>query len=361
MSTTVVQKALKGQTLTLEEGKTLYRLPLTTLMQTAHTLRLQKTPKNLVTWQIDRNVNITNVCQCRCKFCNFHTTLKNKRAYITPLENYKQKIDELISLHGDQLLIQGGMHPDLGLDFYTDLFMQLKAYAPNIKLHALGPPEVVFLANKEGLTYEQTLDELVTAGMDSLPGAGAEILDDRVRKIVSPAKATTDQWLEVMRIAHKKHMLTSATMMFGHVETIDERLKHLIHIRELQAEKPKEAPGFKAFIPWPFQPKNTLLQKRYDIQSPANAMEYVRMIAISRIMLPNIDNIQASWLTVGKEVGQLCLFAGANDLGSIMIEEHVVSQAGATHTLNANGMLDLIQSAGFTPQLRDQHYHYREL
>jgi len=361
MSASVLQKALKGQSLTLEEGEILYTLPLTLLMQVAHTLRLQKAPKDLVTWQIDRNVNITNICQCRCKFCNFHAPPNNERAYITPLASYKQKIDDLIRLNGDQLLIQGGMHPDLGLDFYTQLFKQLKSYAPSIKLHALGPPEIVHLAKKSGISYAQTLDTLIAAGMDSLPGAGAEILDDRVRKIVSPAKASTEEWLEVMRVAHKKHLLTSATMMFGHVETVRERLKHLIRIRELQGEKPKESTGFKAFIPWPFQPVNTVLQKQYGIELLSGAMEYVRMIAISRIMLPNIDNIQASWLTVGKEVGQLCLFAGANDLGSIMIEEHVVSQAGANHSLNTNEMLALIRSAGFTPQLRDQHYRYRNL
>ncbi len=361
MSYTLLEKAIAGQALTLEEGISIYNMPLPMLMEAAHTIRLQKTPRNLVTWQIDRNVNITNVCQCRCKFCNFHTSPKNQEAYITDIDSYKEKIDELHRLNGDQLLIQGGMHPKLGLAFYTDLFSKLKAYAPNIKLHALGPPEIVFLAKKSGLSYGETLDALVASGMDSLPGAGAEILHDRVRKIVSPAKATTQEWLEVMRIAHKKHMLTSATMMFGHVETVEERLKHLISIRELQSEKPIDAPGFKAFIPWPFQPENTVLQKKHGIQEAANAMEYVRMIAISRIMLNNIDNIQASWLTVGKEVGQLCLFAGANDLGSIMIEEHVVSQAGARHSIDTNAMVQLIKSAGFTPQLRNQEYKYREL
>jgi len=361
MHSSIIEKALAGAALNLSEGLELSKMPLSVLMATAHKIRLNKAPADIVTWQIDRNVNITNVCQCRCKFCNFHVPPKSTKGYITSIAEYKTKIDELQALGGDQLLIQGGMHPQLGLEFYTDLFEQLKAYAPNIKLHALGPPEIVHLAKKSKKTYTEVLKKLQKAGMDSLPGAGAEILSDRVRKLVSPAKATTQQWLEVMRCAHKLNMLTSATMMFGHLETYEERLEHLIHIREVQAERPVDHIGFKAFIPWPFQPTGTRLQEKYHIAQPASAMEYVKMIAISRIMLNNIDNIQASWLTVGKEIGQLCLFAGANDLGSIMIEEHVVSQAGARHSINQAGMLALIQSAGFTPQLRDQNYRYRNL
>jgi cyclic dehypoxanthinyl futalosine synthase len=328
------------------------------LMDIAHQIRRKKHPGNKVGWLIDRNVNITNVCQSRCKFCNFHTIEGKPNAYITTLDEYKQKIEELFQYGGDQLLLQGGLHPKLGLDYYVKLFSQHKSLYPNLKLHALGPPEIVHLAKMANLSFKSVLSTLIDAGLDSLPGAGAEILCDRVRKEISPGKAGSNEWLDVMREAHKLNMVTSATMMYGHVETVEERIEHLIKIRDVQAEKPSGSIGFVAFIPWPFQDEGTVLQTKYGIRNNTSAEDYVRLIAISRMMLPNVDNIQASWLTVGKDTAQLCLYAGANDFGSIMIEENVVSSAGAKYTMDAAGIQDAIRQAGFEPKLRNQKYEY---
>ncbi|MBN1187647.1 MAG: dehypoxanthine futalosine cyclase [Bacteroidales bacterium] len=352
-------RALNLENLSIEEGLVLYKeAPTASLMFVAHKIRKKKHPENKVSWQIDRNVNITNICLSRCKFCNFHTIEGKPEAYITTIDQYKQKIEELFRYGGEQLLLQGGMHPKLGLGYYVELFSTLKSLYPNIKLHALGPPEIVHLSKMENLTYKSILSTLIDAGLDSLPGAGAEILCDRVRKEISPGKAGSDEWLDVMREAHKLNMVTSATMMFGHVENIEERVEHLVKIREVQDEKPDESPGFLAFIPWPFQDEGTVLREKYGVKNHISAEEYVRLIAISRIMLPNIENIQASWLTVGKNVAQLCLHAGANDFGSIMIEENVVSSAGASYKFDAEGIQKAIRQAGFEPQLRNQKYEY---
>jgi cyclic dehypoxanthinyl futalosine synthase len=248
------------------------------------------------------------------------------------------------------------MNPELDLNFYLDLFSNLKKLYPSLKLHALGPPEVVYLSKKERLSYSVVLSRLIAAGLDSLPGAGAEILSDRVRKIVSPAKASSEEWLDVMREAHKLNLPTSATMMFGHVETARERIEHLIRIRDLQSEKQENHFGFITFIPWPFQDEGTVLLKKHGVRSSYNGPDYIRMIAMSRILLNNIKNIQASILTVGKEIGMLSLHAGANDLGSIMIEENVVSSAGASNRFNANEMQSIIKEAGFVPVRRNQKY-----
>ena len=305
---------------------------------------------------IDRNVNITNICFSQCAFCNFCRKKNSADAYVTTIEQYKNKIDELYSMGGDQLLLQGGMNPDLGLGFYCDLFRKLKEMYPSLKLHALGPPEVAFLAKKEKMTFAEVLTSLIDAGLDSLPGAGAEILSDRVREIVSPVKVSSDGWLEVMRTAHRLNLPTSATMMYGHVETIRERIEHLIRLRELQQEKPENHYGFITFIPWPFQDEGTKLRGKKGIKSTYNGPDYLRLIAISRIMLTNIKNIQASVLTVGKEVGILSLHSGANDLGSIMIEENVVSAAGSGNRFSADALLGIIREAGFEPQRRNQKY-----
>jgi cyclic dehypoxanthinyl futalosine synthase len=351
------QKALALEFLSADEGLILYQqAPTAELMQVAFDIRRKLLSDNAVTWMIDRNINITNVCISQCKFCNFCRTGTNPEAYITTIDEYRAKIEDMFVLGGDQLLLQGGMHPGLGLTFYVDLFSQLKQYYPKLKLHALGPPEVHFLAKKAGISYHDTLVALINAGLDSLPGAGAEILSDRVRKIVSPAKATTDEWLDVMREAHRLNLPTSATMMFGHIETDEERINHLIHLRHVQSERPTETYGFIAFIPWPFQDEHTVLKTRMGIRNSISSEDYIRMIAISRIMLPNIVNIQASWLTVGKQTAQVTLHGGANDFGSIMIEEHVVSSAGANHAFDANGIRQAIREAGFTPKRRNQKY-----
>lgn len=259
------------------------------------------------------------------------------------------------------MLLQGGHHPQLGLSFYTSLFRQLKDLYPNLKLHALGPPEVAHITKLEKSTHGTVLKSLKQAGLDSLPGAGAEILTDRVRRLISKGKCGSQEWLDIMHKAHKLGLTTSATMMFGHVETIRERFEHLVKIRNVQMKKPEEAKGFLAFIPWTFQDVDTLLAKIRGVHNLTSPEEYIRMIAMSRIMLPNIKNIQASWLTVGKQTAQICLHAGANDFGSIMIEENVVSAAGAPHRFTYKSIQEAISEAGFEPQLRNQQYEFRKI
>ncbi|MEI6899339.1 MAG: cyclic dehypoxanthinyl futalosine synthase [Bacteroidota bacterium] len=353
----LITKALRLEFLSLREGMQLYeQLPLSELMAIGNHLRQIHHPGNTVTWIIDRNVNITNVCISGCKFCNFYRGAKSGESYITTMEEYATKIEEMQCLGGNQLLLQGGLHPHLGLKFYVELFSNLKQRFPGLKLHALGPPEIVHLAQLDQKTYKEVLQALINAGLNSLPGAGAEILSDRVRKKLSPGKCTTAEWLEVMKEAHKLGLTTSATMMFGHIETLEERLLHVISVRKVQAERPSGAKCFASFIPWPFQDENTVLKKKLGITNRVNPDEYIRMIAIIRILLPNISNIQASWLTVGKGTAQLCLHAGANDFGSIMIEENVVSVAGADHHFDAKGIQDAILEAGYQPAMRNQEF-----
>jgi cyclic dehypoxanthinyl futalosine synthase len=356
------QKALDFSFLSVEEGMFLFEhAPLADLMQIANELRKTQVPHGKVTWQIDRNVNTTNVCIANCKFCNFYRIPGHAEAYITEMPVYRKKIEETLKYGGDQLLLQGGHHPALGLDFYTKTFRQLKQEYPTIKLHALGPPEVAHIAKLEKMSHHDVLKALKDSGLDSLPGAGAEILVDRVRRLISKGKCGADEWLAIMHEAHKLNITTSATMMFGHVETLEERFIHLVRIREVQSMKPTDANGFLAFIPWTFQDVDTLLTKIRGVHNLTTPDEYLRMIAISRIMLPNIKNIQASWLTVGKETAQLCLHGGANDFGSIMIEENVVSAAGAPHRFTYKTIQAAIIEAGFEPQLRNQQYGWREI
>ncbi|MCX6258330.1 MAG: dehypoxanthine futalosine cyclase [Bacteroidia bacterium] len=355
----LLKKTTELEFLTEEESLFLYEEASTAeLVFTADELRKKHVPHGKVTWIIDRNVNITNLCISQCKFCNFCRKSGDEDVYVTTIEEYRRKINELFMLGGDQLLLQGGLHPQLGLYFYRDLFSKLKSEFPGLKLHALGPPEIVHIAKMERCSPEKILTELVAAGLDSLPGAGAEILDDRVRKIISPAKCSTDEWIDVMRIAHRMNILTSATMMLGHIETRRERIRHLLRIRDLQAERPAGSTGFIAFIPWPFQDKGTVLKEKLGVTNSVSTGEYIRTIAISRMLLPNITNIQASWLTVGKDIAQICLHAGANDFGSIMIEEHVVSSAGASWKFDADGIQKAISEAGFVPVRRNQKYEH---
>lgn len=359
----LLKRAQNLEFLSIEEGIFLYEnAPTSELMFVANEIRnIKKNNSNKVTWQIDRNLNTTNVCIANCKFCNFYRIPGHAEAYITDIETYKKKIEETIKYGGDQLLLQGGHHPDLGLSFYVNLFKELKSLYPTIKLHSLGPPEIAHITKLEKSTHTEVLKALVDAGLDSLPGAGAEILNDRVRRLISKGKCTGREWLDVMRACHQLNITTSATMMFGHVETIYERFEHLVWIREVQSEKPAHAKGFLAFIAWPFQDDGTLLKRVKGIKNNVSADEYIRMVALSRIMLPNIENIQASWLTVGKQTAQICLHGGANDFGSIMIEENVVSAAGAPHRFTYKTIQDAIKEAGFEPQLRNQQYGEREL
>ena len=356
------QRASDFDFLSAEEGKFLFEnAPTADLMHIANELRKKQVPHGKVTWIIDRNMNTTNVCIANCKFCNSYRIPGHPEAYITDIETYRTKIEETFKYGGEQLLLQGGHHPDLGLQYYVDLFRKLKAMFPNLKLHTLGPPEVAHITKIEKSTHREVLMALKEAGMDSLPGPGAEILVDRVRRLISKGKCGSQEWLDVMHEAHKLDITTSATMMFGHVETVAERMEHLVKLREVQAKKPDNAKGFIAFIPWTFQDVDTLLTRIRGVHNLTTADEYIRMIAISRVMLPNVKNIQASWLTVGKQVAQLCLNGGANDFGSIMIEENVVSAAGAPHRFTSKGIQQAIKEAGFEPQLRNQQYEFRAI
>lgn len=359
----LLKRAINLEFLSIEEGVFLFEnAPTTELMFAANEIRnIKKNNSKKVTWIIDRNLNTTNVCIANCKFCNFYRIPGHAESYITDIATYKRKIEETIKYGGEQLLLQGGHHPDLGLSYYVNLFKELKALFPSIKLHALGPPEIAHITKLEKSTHTEVLKALKEAGLDSLPGAGAEILNDRVRRLISKGKCTGREWLEVMKAAHQLNLTTSATMMFGHVETIYERFEHLVWLRDVQELKPKEAKGFLAFIPWPFQDDGTLLKRVKGIKNHVTSDEYIRMLALSRIMLPNIENIQASWLTVGKATAQICLHAGANDFGSIMIEENVVSAAGAPHRFTYKTIQDSIREAGFEPQLRNQQYEDRAI
>lgn len=358
----IVSKALRREPLTQDEALELYsNAPTAELAAVADALRRESVADpSVVTWQIDRNVNITNVCISGCKFCNFHCKPHQKHlAFITSMDEYSRKIEEMLALGGDQLLLQGGLHPGLGIEFYEDLFRELKRRYPAVKLHALGPPEIAHIARISSIPVDATLDRLMAAGLESLPGAGAEILVEEVRRRISPAKPSAAEWLEVMRIAHRKGLATSATMMYGHVETPRQRIQHLLLLRELQEECPAGKPGFIAFIPWVFAGEGTQLQCE-GVDDTFSPTEYIRTIAISRIVLHNIPNIQASWLTVGKQTAQVALHSGANDMGSIMIEENVVSSAGARNSFDAAGIQTAIREAGFIPRLRDQIYRPRE-
>ncbi len=363
--TDIYHRALDGTPLTFAEAMALWNdAPLAELMAAADAVRRRLHPEERVTWQIDRNVNITNVCVSGCKFCSFHCRLADReRAYVTSMEEYRRKIREMLALGGEQLLLQGGLHPRLDLAWYEELFSALKSEFPNVKLHALGPPEIAHIARISGFGsdaegYRTVLERLVTAGLDSLPGAGAEILDNEIRRRISPGKCSADTWLEVMRVAHRMGLCTSATMMYGHVERPEHRILHLLKIRDLQSLKSDSAPGFLSFIAWPYQGRGTALEEETGLSGGAETAEFLRMIAVSRLVLHNIPNIQASWLTTGLAAGQMALHGGANDMGAIMIEENVVSATGfeGRTTIDAERMQEAIRAAGFTPALRNQRY-----
>lgn len=354
----IFRKARERENLDLQEALWLWEsAPPADLFGVADELRREAVDDpSVVTWQIDRNVNVTNVCISGCKFCNFHCKPHQAgKAYVTSVEEYCRKIEETFALGGDQLLLQGGLHPGLDIFYYEGLFRELKSRYPGLRLNALGAPEVAHIARISGITVAETLQRLRAAGLDTLPGAGAEILCDDVRGRISPGKPSAGQWLDVMREAHRMNIPATATMMYGHVETPAQRVEHLIKIRDLQAERPEGTYGFTAFIPWIFRSDGTELEKE-GIVSRFSPLEYLKVIAMSRIVLNNIRNIQASWLTVGKATAQVALHCGANDFGSIMIEENVVSAAGASNRFDAGSIQRAIHEAGFTPRLRDQLY-----
>lgn len=328
----------------------------------ASAMRRSVVPGGEVTFIVDRNVNYTNVCVSECRFCAFYTTAGSENAYVLTREELAEKVAETIALDGTAILLQGGMHPDLGIEWYESMLRDIKADHPAIHVHGFGPPEIFHIAKVSGVSVREVLERLRAAGLDSLPGGGAEILVDRVRGHVSPKKATSDQWLDVMREAHRLDISTTATMMFGGLETLEERVEHLVRIREVQDEAVAAGHvGFRAFIPWSFQPGNTALAEdeyaaRGVTLEAASGWDYLRTLAVSRLFLDNVCNIQASWVTQGGKVGQVALAFGSNDMGSTMIEENVVAAAGTRFMLARDELVRLIGDAGYTPVQRDTLY-----
>ena len=349
----VADKVRQGERLTADEALELYRhAPTALLGRLADGVRARRHPDGIVTYIIDRNVNYTNVCVAKCNFCAFYRPVGSGEGYVLGFDELFRKIDETIAVGGVQLLLQGGHNPDLPLSWYEDLFRAVKDRYPTFKLHALSPPEVIHLSRLSQLPVPSIIDRLIAAGLDSIPGGGAEILVDRVRKeLHCYGKATADEWLDVMRHAHRAGLRTTATMMYGTVETDEERLEHLLRLRALQ----DETGGFTAFITWSFQPSNTELGAERQI-SEATGIDYLRTLAIARIVLDNFDNLQASWVTQGGKVGQLSLVFGANDMGSVMIEENVVRAAGAAYCMDEVEIVRNVEDAGFTAKRRNMHY-----
>ena len=346
---TITDTVRAGRRVSADEALELYHhAPLTLLGELADGIRARKHPGGIVTYIIDRNVNYTNICVARCNFCAFYRPVGSGDGYVLGFEEIFKKIDETIALGGVQLLLQGGHNPDLPIEWYDDLFRALKQRYPAFKLHALSPPEIIHLTRMSKLTVPEVIDRLVGAGLDSIPGGGAEILVDRVRKLLNCyGKATADEWLDVMRHAHMKGLRTTATMMYGHVETVEERLEHMFRLRSLQ----DETGGFTAFITWSYQPEHTELGG-----GEATGLEYLRMLALARIVLDNFPSLQASWVTQGGKVGQLSLAYGSNDMGSVMIEENVVRAAGASYCMDEVEIVRNIENAGFIAKRRNMHY-----
>ena len=350
----VMEKVWEGQRMNAAETAQLYQLPLEVLGSLAHRRReLAKAEaydgrgNEIITYNVDRNINYTNVCNVYCKFCAFYRTAKDEDAYVITKEELDQKIEETVALGGNQILMQGGHHPSLTLDWYLDMLSHIKKEFPQVNIHAFSPSEFIHFQKVFDLPMEDLLRQFKEAGLGSIPGGGGEILVDRVRQRIAPLKAMSDEWLGVMDVAHRMGLNSSATMMFGHVETLEDRIEHLERVRAQQ----DATGGFTAFIAWTFQPENTRLKAK-----TVGAHEYLRMQALSRIYLDNIPNIQSSWVTQGLEVGQVALTYGANDLGSIMIEENVVSKAGTTFQMTVEDMHRLIQDLGYEPRQRNNWY-----
>jgi len=349
-----IRKVEEGVRIDREEARELYHLPLAELGRLADLCRRRiKGPayagrgNDVVTYIIDRNINYTNICNVYCKFCNFYRTEKDADAYVLSRKDLDEKIDELTALGGNQILLQGGHHPDLTIDFYLDLLRHLKSKYPQVNVHGFSPPEFNHFREVFQLPLDEILRRFKEAGLGSIPGGGGEILVNRIRERVSPLKCNADQWLEVMETAHRLGLNSSATMMFGHVEEVDDRLEHLQRLRDLQ----DRTHGFTAFICWTFQSEGTVLKAE-----TAGPHEYLRMQALARIFLDNFDNVQASWVTQGPQIGELALKFGANDFGSLMMEENVVSQAGASFRLGLDEIRRRIRSAGYEPRQRNNWY-----
>jgi cyclic dehypoxanthinyl futalosine synthase len=344
----IIEKVKDNQRIDINEGLALFRqADFLTLASLANHKRFYYHPDKIVTYVVDRNINYTNICVSGCRFCAFFVPPNQDKGYLISKQALCNKIEETIALGGTQILLQGGMHPDLEIDYYVDLLKFIKENF-DIHIHGFSPPEIDFIANKSSLSIAQTISILKKAGLSSIPGGGAEILCDDIRQRVSPNKCTSEEWLEVMRQAHAQKMRSSATMMFGHLEKDFHIFEHMDKIRSLQ----DETRGFTAFIPWTFQPDNT----KISVQKKTS-VEYLRVLAMSRLFLDNIDNIQASWVTQGDKIAQTALFFGANDMGSTMIEENVVASAGVDFMLPKDELTRLITKAGFEPRQRDCYYH----
>jgi cyclic dehypoxanthinyl futalosine synthase len=345
----LVDRVERGQRVDGDAAIALYRdAPTHVLGRLADAIRARRHPDRIVTYIIDRNVNYTNICVAHCNFCAFYRPVGSAEGYVLGFDEICRKIDETIAVGGGQLLLQGGHNPDLPIAWYEDLFRTVKARYPAFRLHALSPPEVIHISRLSGITVPEVIDRLVAAGLDSIPGGGAEILVDRVRRLLHCyGKATSDEWLDVMRHAHRTGLRTTATMMYGSVETPEERIEHLLRLRDLQ----DETGGFTAFIAWSYQPQHTELGLH-----EATGIDYLRTLAIARIVLDNFANLQASWVTQGGKVGQLSLAFGANDMGSVMIEENVVRAAGASYCMDEVEIVRNIEDAGFVPKRRNMHY-----
>jgi cyclic dehypoxanthinyl futalosine synthase len=345
----IASKVHAGSRISAAEALTLYRdAPTPMLGRLADAVRARKHPARVVTYIIDRNVNYTNVCVAKCTFCAFYRDVGSPEGYVLGFDELLRKIEETIAVGGGQLLLQGGHNPDLPLTWYEDLFRAVKQRFPSFRLHALSPPEVIHLSRLSRLPVPIVIERLIDAGLDSIPGGGAEILVDRVRRLLHcDGKASADEWLDVMRHAHRAGLRTTATMMYGTVETDEERIEHLLRLRSLQ----DETGGFTAFIAWSYQPDHTELAG-----VEATGVEYLRTLATARIVLDNFDNLQASWVTQGGKVGQLSLAYGANDMGSVMIEENVVRAAGATYCMDEVEIVRNVENAGFVAKRRNMHY-----
>ena len=341
-------KILSGERINFDEALTLYdEADFQDLGHLAHQVRLAKHPEPVVTYVVDRNINYSNICVCCCKFCAFYREPNQDGGYVLTHEEIGKKIQETLDLGGTQILMQGGHHPDLPLAWYENMLRYIKLnYA--IHIHAFSPPEIVFWSKMENIPVAEVIERLRKAGLDSIPGGGAEILVDEVRSKVAPNKCPAGQWLDVMGEAHKQGLRTTATMMFGHKETVEQRLEHLFAVRESQ----DQTGGFTAFIPWTFQPDNTQLADCRKLTST----EYLRLLAVSRIVLDNVDNIQVSWVTMGPKIAQLALYFGGNDFGSTMLEENVVKAAGVSFRLSSEEIHRLVKDTGFTLKQRSMDY-----
>ena len=325
----------------------LTREDILTLGKDANALRQKLHPGKTVTFIIDRNINYSNICENECKFCAFYRRAGDKDAYVLPMETVLEKIKETVAAGGTQVMIQGGLHPELGLEYYLNMLSTIKEHYP-VAIHSFTATEILYMAQQAGKSVKDTLRELHAAGLDSLPGGGAEILVDRVRKIVSPKKIMTDDWLAVMQAAHEIGMESTATMVIGLGETLEERIEHMEKVRQLQ----EKTGGFRAFITWTYQPGHTELGGK-----KTSSWEYLRTLALTRLYMENISHIQGSWVTQGESIGQITLAFGANDLGSIMLEENVVRAAGTSYQMSIDKMVQIITSAGFTAAQRDTKYN----